>query len=239
MSDLFDGSSLRGVKALVVDDEIDHRELMDVFLTTCGIEVRTAASAHDALEIFASFRPTVLLSDIHMPDGDGFWLIRAIRALPPEEGGLTPAIAVSAGAAQEEVLGAGFHVHVTKPFDPIHLVDVIRDFAHESPGGKASWTIERTDHVVVLAWVGHVTGVDMRAGTRALADVLEAAGPCDVVSDLRKLTGFDPSAANVAENSVWRVRKNISSVTVLGGSPLARIVSKAACLVLGIPCTLA
>jgi CheY-like chemotaxis protein len=238
MSDLFDGSSLRGVKALVVDDERDHRELMEVFLSTCGIDVRTAASAEEALETFASFRPTILLSDIHMPDRDGFWLIRSVRALPPEEGGLTPAIAVSAGAAQEDVLGAGFHVHITKPFDPVYLVDVIRDFTHESPGGKASWTLEKTDDAVVLAWVGHVTGADMRAGTRALADVLEAAGPCTVVSDLRNLTGFDPSAANVAENSVWRVRRNIAAVRVLGGTPLARLVSKATCLVLGIPCTL-
>lgn len=131
MDPLFDSTALLGMKALLVEDDSDSREVMGELLAMHGLEVRTAESAEEGLAILASFAPNVLLSDIHMPGQDGLWLIRHVRALPPDQGGLTPAIAVSAGSTPEETLGAGFHVHVAKPFDPAYLVSVVRGLAKE------------------------------------------------------------------------------------------------------------
>ena len=119
---------IAGLKILVVDDEEDTRELLRVVLGGHGAQVLTAATAREALEIAASARPDVLISDIGMPDEDGFELIRRVRELPAESGGGVPAIALTAYARAEDrlrVLRSGYQMHVPKPVEMAELLTVI------------------------------------------------------------------------------------------------------------------
>ncbi|MCY1037202.1 response regulator [Corallococcus sp. BB11-1] len=119
---------LQGLHVLVVDDEPDARELLSVVLEGRGAVVVTAASAREGLEKLRLFRPHALLSDIGMPGEDGYSLIRRLRSLPVDQGGQTPAIALTAFARMEDrtrALLAGFQMHVPKPIDPAELVSVL------------------------------------------------------------------------------------------------------------------
>ncbi len=107
--------TLRGVRVLVVDDEHDTREVLSVMLARYGAEIRTAGSAAEAREIFSRWKPDVLVSDIGMPEEDGYALIEQIRALPQEDGADVPAIALTAFASaqdKERALAAGFQRHL-------------------------------------------------------------------------------------------------------------------------------
>lgn len=129
---LKDAPSLEGVKILVVDDEVDTRELLITLLEQSGARVTAAASVSDALEKLEQMQPDVLLSDIGMPDEDGYSLIRRVRTLSKERGGQTPAIALTAYARTEDrirALEAGFQTHIAKPLEPAELVAVIKSFA--------------------------------------------------------------------------------------------------------------
>ncbi|HEY9380712.1 MAG TPA: ATP-binding protein, partial [Burkholderiales bacterium] len=117
--------TLHGLKVLVVDDEADARALLHRILSEYGAKVLTASNAGDALECLLRERPTIIVSDIGMPHTDGYALIGQIRALPPEFGGRTPAIALTAFARPEDrrrALVAGFQLHLAKPVDPEALV---------------------------------------------------------------------------------------------------------------------
>ena len=117
-----------GLKILVVDDEEDTRDLLRTVLGGYGAEVFVAATALEALEIAARSRPDVLVSDIGMPDVDGFELIRRVRELPAESGGGVPAIALTAYARAEDrlrVLRSGYQMHVPKPVEMAELLTVI------------------------------------------------------------------------------------------------------------------
>lgn len=119
---------LTGVRVLAVDDEADARELLATVLTVYGAEVLTVTSAAEVLTALVSFQPDVLVSDIGMPEVDGYNLIRQIRALPPEQGGEIPAIALTAYAREEDhqrAITNGFHQQVTKPLEPEQLVQVV------------------------------------------------------------------------------------------------------------------
>jgi PAS domain S-box-containing protein len=120
--------SLAGLRVLVVDDEADTRVLLRAMLERCGSEVMTAASAAEALELFEQSRPDVLVSDIGMPEADGYALISRVRRLEAGRGGRVPAIALTAYARAEDrvrALRAGFQVHVPKPIEPVELVTVV------------------------------------------------------------------------------------------------------------------
>ena len=111
---------LTGLHVLVVDDVHDTRELLAEVLTQQGARVSTAVSAREALDALGG-RPDVLISDIGMPGGDGYELIRRVRARPPVDGGAVPAVAVTAYARGEDVrqaLAAGFQRHASKPIEP-------------------------------------------------------------------------------------------------------------------------
>lgn len=117
--------NLSGVKILVVEDEADVRDMLRWLLESSHAVVRTASSADEALTLLASERPDVVISDIGMPDRDGFSLIRAIRGLDPRDGGQTPAVAVTAFARPEDrtrALLAGYQFHMAKPIDAAELL---------------------------------------------------------------------------------------------------------------------
>jgi len=129
----FDGlPSLQGLKVLVVDDEADTRELISEVLRECGSEVITSNSAADALVALEEHKPDILISDLGMPDEDGYSLISKIRALPDERGGQIPAAALTAYARAEDrmrVLRSGFQFHLPKPVDSAELVTVVASLA--------------------------------------------------------------------------------------------------------------
>ncbi|MBD1911851.1 PAS domain-containing protein [Leptolyngbya sp. FACHB-16] len=125
-------NSLKGLKVLVVDDEKDTREFLVVALEQAGAIAISANSAQEALQAMHRDRPHILLSDIGMPDEDGYALIRQIRALPPELGGNIPAAAITAyvrGGDRQKALTAGFQMHISKPIDPTHLLQVVAQLA--------------------------------------------------------------------------------------------------------------
>jgi len=121
-------AEIAGVSILVVDDEPDARALIQRFLEDCDAKVTTAASAAEAIKLVPELRPDVLVSDIGMPVEDGYSLMRKVRALDPQHGGDTPAVALTAYARAEDrvnAVRAGFQHHVAKPVNPIELVAMI------------------------------------------------------------------------------------------------------------------
>ena len=134
-----DGESLRldGLKILVVDDEDDSRLLLKDVLTERGASVAEAASAHEGFTELERFRPDVIVSDIAMPGGDGYGLIRAVRKLAAERGGRTPAIALTAHAREsdgERAFAAGFQRYASKPVDLDRLVSMVANLGGISFG---------------------------------------------------------------------------------------------------------
>jgi signal transduction histidine kinase/CheY-like chemotaxis protein len=124
--------SLQGLKVLVVDDEADTRELICEVLKECGSEVITSRTVAEALEALERHKPDILISDLGMPDEDGYSLISKIRALPAERGGQIPAAALTAYSRAEDrmrVLRSGFQFHLPKPVDSAELVTVIASLA--------------------------------------------------------------------------------------------------------------
>ena len=124
--------SLQGLKVLVVDDEADTRELIREVLKECGSEVITSPSVAEALIALEQHKPDVLISDLGMPDEDGYSLIAKVRELPPERGGEIPAAALTAYARAEDrmrVLRSGFQFHLPKPVDSAELVTVVASLA--------------------------------------------------------------------------------------------------------------
>ncbi|MDT7542061.1 MAG: hypothetical protein QOE33_1965 [Acidobacteriota bacterium] len=120
--------SLEGLRILVVEDDEDARELIAMVLRRRGAEIVTAGSAVEALDAFGRERFDALVSDIGMPERDGYSLIKDVRTLSPERGGHTPAAALTAYAREEDrvkALEAGFQVHVPKPVNPIELAEAV------------------------------------------------------------------------------------------------------------------
>ena len=116
---------LHGVDVLIVDDEPDGRAVVARLLRDCGATVRTAGSVAEAMPMLTHRPPTVLISDIGMPNEDGYSFIRRVRELPAEKGGGVPAIALTAYARMGDrikALETGFHAHLAKPVDPAELV---------------------------------------------------------------------------------------------------------------------
>jgi CheY-like chemotaxis protein/anti-sigma regulatory factor (Ser/Thr protein kinase) len=120
--------SLAGISVLVVDDELDARELVGEAFESVGASVHLAGSAREALALIASARPNVLVSDIGMPHEDGYALMREIRLLPADRGGQIPALALTAYTRPsdvEQAFDAGYQRHVSKPVDPLLLVELV------------------------------------------------------------------------------------------------------------------
>ncbi|MBW4485470.1 MAG: PAS domain S-box protein [Tildeniella torsiva UHER 1998/13D] len=122
--------NLPGTQILVVDDDSDTRTFITFLLEQAGASVVAAASAREGLAALGQSRPQVLVSDIGMPDMDGYMLMRQIRSLPAEQGGQVPAIALTAYVRetdQEQALAAGFQRHIAKPVEPAALLRAIAE----------------------------------------------------------------------------------------------------------------
>jgi CheY-like chemotaxis protein len=127
------GKELYGLKILVVDDDVDTRELIEWVLKRVGAEVTSVGSAREALDVLEREKPHIMVSDIAMPGEDGYTLLKKIRALPPERGGRIPAIALTAHSLVQDrlqSLRAGFQSHVPKPVVPEELVEVVASVIH-------------------------------------------------------------------------------------------------------------
>jgi PAS domain S-box-containing protein len=121
-------AELNGLRVLVVDDETDARQLLQSVLEAGGAQVRLAESAATALDMIRLEKPDVIVSDIGMPEVDGYDFIRKLRELSREDGGRIPAVALTAYARAEDrrkALLAGFQNHSSKPMDPQELVIVV------------------------------------------------------------------------------------------------------------------
>jgi signal transduction histidine kinase/ActR/RegA family two-component response regulator len=136
---------LQGVQLLVVDDDQDALDMLSLLLGEAGASVRTATSGAEALAILRWIRPDVLLSDLAMPDEDGYSLIRSLRTLERESGRRTPAVALTAYVRVQDrarAVDAGFDVFVEKPVDPDELLSVIGGLvdarSHRPPRGADS-----------------------------------------------------------------------------------------------------
>src|SRR5688500_1282918 len=124
--------SLDGLRVLLVDDEPEAREIISTVIGRTGAEVKACISASDALSKLAEWRPDVILSDIAMPEEDGYSFIGKVRSLPREKGGETPAAALTAYARDEDrnqALAAGYQMHIAKPIGASQLVTMVAKLA--------------------------------------------------------------------------------------------------------------
>jgi PAS domain S-box-containing protein len=120
--------ALNGLRILYVEDDVDSRQALAAVLMQYDAEVRTVATVHEALGLLTNWRPDLLISDIGLPDEDGYDLIRKVRARQPEDGGTIPAIALTgyAGVSEHELaLSAGYQKYLVKPIKPENLAEII------------------------------------------------------------------------------------------------------------------
>lgn len=119
---------LNNVQLLVVDDDTDTRLFLSAALQQSGATVRAVSSVNEAILAIQEYPPEILISDIGMPEEDGYTLIRKVRLLEAERGGQIPAIALTAYAREEdstEAIAAGFHMYASKPIEPAKLINMI------------------------------------------------------------------------------------------------------------------
>ena len=129
--------SLAGIRVIVVDDEADSREFIVALLEQCGAQVTAVASAREAIEAVSQVKADVLVSDIGMPEEDGYSLIRKVRTLCAEQGGKIPAVALTAYARAEDrtrAIAEGFQMHIPKPVEPAELATVVASLAARRTG---------------------------------------------------------------------------------------------------------
>ena len=126
---------LRGVHILAVDDDEDTLEMLRFILQQQGADVVTADSVTKAADTLRQFAPDVILTDIGMPDYNGYALIKLVRAKDEKEGRNTPTIALTAytsPADKQTALSSGFHKYLSKPFDPAELIETIGGLVPQS-----------------------------------------------------------------------------------------------------------
>lgn len=131
---------LAGLKILLVDDEADVRQLMSFVLEEYGATITVVSSAKEALTAFNESLPDILVSDIGMPEMDGYMLIEKLRSLPREKGGEVPAIALTAYAGEtneQKALSSGFQKHIAKPVEPETLMQAITSLVKPTNIAKA------------------------------------------------------------------------------------------------------
>ena len=120
--------NLAGVRVLIIDDDADTRSLLRMVLEQCGAEVRDAGSARLGLNAAKDWKPSVVVSDIGMPEEDGYKFIQDFREWERQEGTWTPAVALTAYARAEDrlrALASGYQIHVAKPIEPVEFAFVV------------------------------------------------------------------------------------------------------------------
>ncbi len=133
--------SLSGVQVLVVDDDADARALIEAALGGVGAKVCALDSAHGALAHLERHKVDVIISDIGMPEEDGFSFMKRLRARPESRGGRTPAIALTAYARGEDATRSrdvGYQHHLAKPADMGHLAQIVESLVKERSRERAS-----------------------------------------------------------------------------------------------------
>jgi CheY-like chemotaxis protein len=128
-----------GIRVLVVEDDVETRDIVAAILERSGFSYRVATRASEALSVLDDWLPDAIVSDIGMPDVDGYELMRQLRTRPAHLGGLIPALALTAyarSADRDLALRAGYQAHVAKPVDPVDLVRAITELTGRpvSPG---------------------------------------------------------------------------------------------------------
>jgi signal transduction histidine kinase/CheY-like chemotaxis protein len=124
--------SLEGLRVLLVDDDQDTLNMLAEILTGNRAAVQLASSAAEALEVLEWYKPDLLVSDLAMPDEDGYSLIAKVRALEANNGQQIPAVALTAYVRVEDrtrALAAGFNMFVPKPIEPVELLTAIANLA--------------------------------------------------------------------------------------------------------------
>ena len=127
---------LEGVVVLAIDNDQDSRTLLKRILNQAGAAVIDATSAEEALEVFETVHPDVVLTDLRMPQMDGYQLLERIRALEPDQGGLIPVIAVTAFQRLEDyskALEPGFDFFLVKPVNPDELIRAVAEVLVKAP----------------------------------------------------------------------------------------------------------
>jgi len=130
---------------LAVDDQPDTRELITLALMRYGAEMRVCSSANEALKVVQEWKPDVIVSDIHMPEEDGYELMKNIRGLKTKQGGKTPAVALTGYASvtdESKTLAAGYQAHLSKP---VHLAELAATIARLA--GR-QWDIARSNPIL-------------------------------------------------------------------------------------------
>jgi signal transduction histidine kinase/DNA-binding response OmpR family regulator len=128
--------SLDGIRALIVDDDVDTCEMLNFALQQWGAETKTSNSVEEAFAALAAWQPDVVLTDINMPGEDGYTLINRLRSLATKEGSGIPVIALTAMARaedSEQALSSGFQLHLSKPVDVDQLAEAIINLTKKSP----------------------------------------------------------------------------------------------------------
>lgn len=124
--------SARGIHVLLIEDDEDSREMLKVMFEQHQIEITAVASAAEAVPMLEAIRPDVLISDIGLPNEDGYELIRRVRKLPAEQGGETPAIALTGYASLQDrnlAFDVGYQKHLSKPVDIDKLLELVKELA--------------------------------------------------------------------------------------------------------------
>ena len=125
-------TGLSGTRVLVVDDDDECRAMFRAVFESSGAAVTTATGARDGVRAFQAFAPDVVVSDLAMPDEDGYWLVREIGALAARAGQRLHAIAVTAYTdrhTMRRAVAAGFHAYLEKPVDPWELCEMVASVA--------------------------------------------------------------------------------------------------------------
>lgn len=133
------GELLKGIYVLLVEDDKDSREMLETLLKINGMKVTTASSAAQALKMLKQKRPDILISDVGMPDEDGYEFIGKVRRLSPEQGGHVPAIALTGYVSvqdQNQALEAGYQQHLSKPVDIDKLIKMLKSLVTTNKQSK-------------------------------------------------------------------------------------------------------
>lgn len=139
--------ALTGLRVLVVDDDRDSRVLLKRFIEAHGACVHAFELTSDALQDIQAWHPDLILSDISMPIEDGYSFMRRVRALPPETGGRTPAIAVTAYTKEQDkakALAAGFQAHLGKPFDSKQFIRLVASLVGQTQPNEKSPDLKKS-----------------------------------------------------------------------------------------------